>query len=510
MENKKLTALIIMDGLGFNADENGNAVKIAGTPNLDRLMAKYPWKLIGASGMDVGLPEGQMGNSEVGHLNMGAGRVVYQELTRITKDIETGAFFEKEPLIWAMDEAKKNGKSLHLIGLLSDGGVHSHISHLFALLKMAKMRGLSDVLIHCLLDGRDVPPDSGINYVRQLEEFIKKLGVGRIASVQGRYWGMDRDNIWERVKLGYDAIALGQGVVENSAEEAVLNSYNEKVYDEFVVPAVIPYKGKIDTVKDGDSIVFYNFRPDRARQLTRAFTEPSFEGFERPYVKTQFVTMTQYDDTLKNLRIVNPPENLKNTLGEYISSLGKTQLRIAETQKYAHVTFFFNGGVEEPNAGEERVLIPSDKKVPTFDKKPQMSAPEVTQEALKRIRSGRYDVMILNFANCDMVGHTGILSAAVEAVKEIDKDVGILVDEILSLGGTAFVTADHGNAEKMFDADGSPFTAHTTNPVPFIACGKQFIGKSVRSGGRLCDIAPTMLKSMGLAKPKEMTGEALI
>ncbi len=510
MENKKLTALIIMDGLGYNPDKNGNAVKIAGTPNLDALMARYPWKLIGASGMDVGLPDGQMGNSEVGHLNMGAGRVVYQELTRITKDIETGAFFEKEALVQAMDEAKKKGKTLHIMGLLSDGGVHSHINHLFALIRMAKMRGLTNVLIHCFMDGRDVPPDSGIKYVRQLEEFINTISVGRIASVQGRYWGMDRDNIWDRVKLGYDAIALGQGEVAQSAEEAVLKSYEKKVYDEFIVPAVIPFEGKTHIVQDGDSVVFYNFRPDRARQITRAFTEPEFKGFVRPYVKTQFVTMTQYDDTLKNLKIVNPPESLKNTLGEYISSLGKTQLRIAETQKYAHVTFFFNGGVEEPNAGEERVLIPSDKKVPTFDKKPQMSAPEVTEEALKRIRSGRYDVMILNFANCDMVGHTGVLSAAVEAVKEVDKDVGILVKEILSLGGTVFVTADHGNAEKMFDSDGSPFTAHTTNPVPFIACGEQFTGRSVRSNGRLCDIAPTMLKSMGVAKPDEMTGEPLI
>ncbi|MDO5022867.1 MAG: 2,3-bisphosphoglycerate-independent phosphoglycerate mutase, partial [Eubacteriales bacterium] len=464
MENKKLTALIIMDGLGHNDSAEGNAVKIAGTPNLDRLKAKYPWKLIGASGMDVGLPDGQMGNSEVGHLNIGAGRIVYQELTRITKDIETGALFEKEALVWAMDEAKNNGKALHLIGLVSDGGVHSHINHLFALLRMAKQRGLKDVFVHCLLDGRDVPPDSGINYIRQLEDTLNTLGVGRIASVQGRYWGMDRDNIWDRVKLGYDAIALGQGKVAKSAEEAVLQSYSEKQFDEFVLPTVIEQDGSFATVKDGDSVVFFNFRPDRARQLTRAFTEPNFTGFERPFVKTQFVTMTQYDDTLKNLKIVNPPENLNNTLGEYLASLGKTQLRIAETQKYAHVTFFFNGGVEQPNPNEDRVLIPSDKEVPTFDKKPQMSAPEVTQEALKRIRSGHYDVIILNFANCDMVGHTGILEAAVKAVKEVDQDVGILVDEILKLGGEVFVTADHGNAERMFDVDGGPFTAHTANP----------------------------------------------
>ncbi|NLJ65635.1 MAG: 2,3-bisphosphoglycerate-independent phosphoglycerate mutase [Christensenellaceae bacterium] len=508
--NKKLTALIIMDGLGERNAIEGNAVKLAGTPNLDRLKQKYPWQLIGASGMDVGLPDGQMGNSEVGHLNIGAGRIVYQELTRISRDIETGVFFENEALLWAMDKAKKKDAKLHLIGLLSDGGVHSHITHLFALLNMAKQKGIKDVLVHCLLDGRDVAPDSGIDYIRQLEHELARLGVGRIATVQGRYYGMDRDNIWDRVKLGYDAIALGEGVVVESAEKAVLDSYAEGVMDEFVLPVVIPVEGKTSKVESGDSIIFYNFRPDRARQLTRAFTEKSFNSFERQYIPTQFVTMTRYDETLTNLKVVNPPEDLTNTFGDYISSLGKTQLRIAETQKYAHVTFFFSGGNEEPVPGEDRILIDSDKEVPTFDKKPEMSAPEVTEEALKQIRSGKYDVMILNFANCDMVGHTGILDAAVQAVKEVDKDVGILVDEIIRLGGVAFVTADHGNAEQMFDENGGPFTAHTTNPVPFIACGEEFIGRTVRSGGKLCDIAPTMLKAMGLQQPTDMTGAPLI
>ena len=511
--DKKLTALIIMDGFGINEAKDGNAIIAAGTPELDKLMKKYPTTMLGASGMDVGLPDGQMGNSEVGHLNIGAGRIVYQELTRITKDIQDGVFFEKEPLIWAMDSVKENGGNLHLMGLLSDGGVHSHNTHLYALLEMAKMRGLKKVYVHCLLDGRDVPPSSGIEYVKQLVEKMKEIGVGEIATIQGRFWGMDRDNIWDRVEKGYNAIVLGEGVKETCPVQAVQNSYDNGKTDEFVVPVVIEKDGKpVATVNENDSVIFFNFRPDRARQLTRTFIMPDFNGFERKkgFIPVQFVSMTQYDETFTGLKIVNPPESMKNTLGEYLSSLNLTQAHIAETQKYAHVTFFFNGGVEAPNEGEERFLIDSPK-VATFDMKPEMSAPEVTEKALELIRSGKYDVMILNYANCDMVGHTGIMDAAVKAVKEVDQDVGILVNEIIKLGGRAFVTADHGNADQMVDPEsGEAFTAHTTNPVPFIACDEALIGKTLRQGGRLADIAPTMLQILGLAQPAEMNGVSLI
>jgi len=511
---KKLTALIIMDGFGINPNPQGNAILAAGTPNVDRLMAAYPHTQLGASGMSVGLPDGQMGNSEVGHLNIGAGRVVYQELTRITKDILDGDLYEKEPLIWAMDSAKQQGKALHLIGLLSDGGVHSHNTHLYALLRMAKDRGLTRVYVHALLDGRDTPPTSGLGYVRELEQKMLEIGVGQIASIQGRYYGMDRDNIWPRVQLGYDAIALGRGVPALSPDEAVQQSYDKGENDEFVKPTVIMHGGKpVATVQPKDSIIFFNFRPDRARQLTRALIDPDFTGFEREggQIPVQFVSMTQYDETFGDwLRVVNPPDSLRMTLAEYLSGLGLTQLHIAETQKYAHVTFFFNGGIEPSYPGEDRILVPSSK-VATFDLKPEMSAPQVTEQALEAIRSGKYDVMILNYANCDMVGHTGIMAAAEAAVKEVDQDVGILVDEILRLGGRAFVTADHGNADQMIDyLTGEPFTAHTTNPVPFIACGSEFVGKQLKSGGKLCDIAPTMLKVMGLPIPEEMTGQPLI
>ncbi len=512
--SKQMTALIIMDGFGINPAVEGNAVVAAGTPNLDALKAKYPYTQLGASGMDVGLPDGQMGNSEVGHLNMGAGRIVYQELTRITKDIQDGVFFEKEPLIWAMDSVKNNGGNLHLMGLLSDGGVHSHITHLYALLEMAKKRGLKNVFVHCLMDGRDVPPTSGIDYVRQLVDKMKEIGVGRIATIQGRFWGMDRDNIWDRVEKGYDAIVLGEGVKETDPVEAMQHSYDNGKTDEFVVPVVIEENGKpLATVNPGDSVIFFNFRPDRARQITRSFIMKDFQGFERKkgFIPVQFVSMTQYDVTFNDfLKVVNPPESLDNTLGEYLAKLNMTQAHIAETQKYAHVTFFFNGGVEAPNAGEDRFLIDSPK-VATFDMKPEMSAPEVTEKALELIDSGKYDVMILNYANCDMVGHTGVLPAAIEAVKEIDKDVGILAREILKLGGRCFITADHGNCDQMIDpVTKEPFTAHTTNPVPFIACDDALVGKTLRSGGRLADIAPTMLTSMGVPVPKEMTGKSLI
>ena len=511
--SKKMTALIIMDGFGINPAKEGNAIYAAGTPELDKLLAKFPHTQLGASGMDVGLPDGQMGNSEVGHLNIGAGRIVYQELTRITKDIRDGEFFKKEPLIWAMDSVKQNGGSLHLMGLLSDGGVHSHNTHLYALLEMAKQRGLKKVYVHCLLDGRDVPPTSGVEYVRELEEKLREIGVGQIASLQGRFWGMDRDNIWDRVEKGYNAIALGEGVEEQDAVQAVENSYRNGKTDEFMIPTVICRDGKpTATVQPGDSVIFFNFRPDRARQLTRAFIMPDFTGFARRkgFIPVQFVSMTQYDETFTGLKVVNPPETLVNTLGEYLSKLGMTQAHIAETQKYAHVTFFFNGGVEAPNAGEDRFLIDSPK-VATFDMMPEMSAPGVTKKALELIDSGKYDVMILNYANCDMVGHTGVMEAAEAAVKEVDQDVGKLVDAILENGGRAFVTADHGNADQMIDPETKePFTAHTTNPVPFIACDPALIGKKLRDGGRLADIAPTMLDSMGVAVPPEMTGKSLI
>ncbi len=510
---KKLTALIIMDGFGYNPNPLGNAIMEAGTPNIDRLKQKYPHVLLSASGPDVGLPPGQMGNSEVGHLNIGAGRIVNQELMQITRDIQSGKLFKKEPLNWAMDEALKSGKALHLMGLLSDGGVHSHIEHLKALLDMAKMKGLTKVFVHCLLDGRDVPPDSGAGFVRELTDKLNELRLGKIASVQGRYWGMDRDNIWERVRLGYDAMVLGEGVKSEDPVQAVLDSYDAGVTDEFVKPTVITEGGiPVGTVQAGDSLICFNFRPDRMRQITRAFIQEDFRGFERVkgYLPLQYVTMTQYDETFKGLRIVNPPETLKGTMGEYLSELGLTQVRIAETQKYPHVTFFFNGGIEKSYAGEDRVLIPSPK-VATYDLQPEMSAYAIAERMVEVIEQGPPDFTVLNFANCDMVGHTGVIPAAVQAVKEVDRDVGLLVDRILTLGGRAFVTADHGNADQMIDYEtGGPFTAHTTNPVPFIACGKEFVGLTLRGGGRLADIAPTMLKAMDIPVPGEMTGESLI
>lgn len=510
---KKMTALIIMDGYGIADDTYRNAILEAGSPQIDALKARFPYTAIAASGMNVGLPEGQMGNSEVGHLNLGAGRVVYQELTQITKEIEDGEFFEKEELIWAMDSAKANGGALHLMGLLSDGGVHSHNTHLYALLELARRRGLTRVYIHCFLDGRDVPPSSGLGFVRELEAEIRRIGVGEIATVMGRYWAMDRDNLWDRVKRAYDAMALGDGQTAESAEQALRQSYEKGETDEFVQPTVVRRQGKpVATIQPGDSVIFFNFRPDRARQLTRSFIQADFTGFTREhgFMPLQFVTMTQYDETFTGLRVVNKPTALDNTLGEYVSRLGKTQLRIAETQKYAHVTFFFNGGVEAPNEGEDRVLIPSSK-VATFDLKPEMSAYEITDEAIRCVQSGRYDFMILNFANCDMVGHTGIIPAAVKAAKAVDECVGKVARAILDAGGNCIVTADHGNAEQMIDPDGGgPFTAHTTNPVPVILCDAARANVKLREGGRLADIAPTLLEMAGLEKPKEMTGKSLI
>ena len=511
--NKSMTALIIMDGYGIADDAHGNAILEAGTPALDALQARFAHTAIGASGMDVGLPDGQMGNSEVGHLNIGAGRIVYQELTQITKNIRDGEFFEKEALVWAMDAVKKNGRSLHLMGLLSDGGVHSHNTHLYALLEMAKRRGLTRVYVHCFLDGRDVPPSSGLSFVKELEEKIREIGVGEIATVMGRYWAMDRDNLWDRVKRAYDAITLGEGMTAGSAVQAVEQSYAKQETDEFVQPTIVMKNGQpIARVEAEDSVIFYNFRPDRARQLTRAYIEPNFSGFERPcgFLPLQFVTMTQYDETFTGLRIVNKPSSLANTLGEYLSGLGKTQLRIAETQKYAHVTFFFNGGVEAPNKGEDRVLIPSST-VATFDMKPEMSACEVADEAVRCIESGAYDFMILNFANCDMVGHTGIIPATVEAARTVDACVGRVVKAILDQGGRCIVTADHGNAEQMIDPiDNGPFTAHTTNPVPVILCDPARIDVKLRKDGKLADLAPTLLEMAEIPQPAEMTGRSLI
>ncbi|HNW86796.1 MAG TPA: 2,3-bisphosphoglycerate-independent phosphoglycerate mutase [Candidatus Limiplasma sp.] len=513
--NKPMTALIIMDGFGINPAHEGNAIFQAGTPHLDELMKTYPHTQIGASGLNVGLPDGQMGNSEVGHLNIGAGRIVYQELTRITKDIEDGDFFEKKPLVDVMDRAAAEGKAIHLMGLVSDGGVHSHNTHLYALLEMCKRHHVSKVYVHAFLDGRDVPPTSGLDYVRQLDAKIAEIGVGKIATVMGRYWAMDRDNLWDRVEKAYNAMVLGEGKTADTPEQAVEQSYalGEKGNDEFVLPTVILTAGKpTATIQPEDGVIFFNFRPDRARQITRTFIQPDFNGFARKngYFHVHFVSMTQYDETFTGLEVVNPPASMDNTLGEYLSGLGKTQLRIAETQKYAHVTFFFNGGVEKPNEGEDRILVPSSK-VATFDMSPEMSAFEVAGKAIEEINAQKYDVMILNFANCDMVGHTGIMEAAEEAVKAVDDCVWAVVRAILRNGGRAFVTADHGNADQMVDPlTGAPFTAHTTNPVPLIAIGPEMIGRKLREGGKLCDLAPTMLDSMDLPIPKEMTGKSLL
>lgn len=510
---KPITALLIMDGFGIESDPRYNAITQAGTPHLDRLKQQYPYTEIAASGMDVGLPAGQMGNSEVGHLNMGAGRIVYQELTRITKDIEEGSFFEKPELLEAVRVAEQSGHALHLLGLVSDGGVHSHNEHLYALLELAKRHGLSRVYIHCFLDGRDVPPASGLEYIKALEAKIRQIGVGQISTVMGRFWSMDRDNIWERVGRAYDAMVCGEGLTASSGVEAVEQSYEKGETDEFVQPTVICADGKpVGSIRGGDAVVSFNFRPDRARQFTRAFIQPDFDGFARKggYQPLYYVSMTQYDETFENIHVVNKPETLQNTLGEYLAKQNRTQLRIAETQKYAHVTFFFNGGVEFPNPGEDRKLIDSPK-IATFDLKPEMSAYEVAAEAVRQIESGRYDVMILNFANCDMVGHTGIMEAAKQAVTAVDNCVQQVVEAVLKTGGQALVTADHGNAEQMVDpATLEPFTAHTTNPVPVILVDDARKGVALRKGGRLADIAPTLLELSGLEKPAEMTGQSLI
>ncbi len=501
---KKPLILMILDGFGI-APENGNAIKAAKKPNIDRLFSSNPITQIGASGMDVGLPDGQMGNSEVGHTNIGAGRVVYQELTRITKSIDDGDFFENEALCKAMDNAKEKGSALHIMGLLSDGGVHSHNKHLYGILEMAKKKGLSKVYVHAFLDGRDVPPSSGKDFVVDCCEKIKEIGVGKIATVMGRYYAMDRDNRWERVEKAYAAMVYGEGVQADDPAEAVEASYKDGVTDEFVVPAVIKGGAKIQA---DDSVVFFNFRPDRAREITRTFVDPDFDGFDRKngFFPPSYVCMTQYDATMPNVMVAFKPESLRNTLGEYISDKNMTQLRIAETEKYAHVTFFFNGGVEKQYPGEDRILVKSPA-VATYDLQPEMSAYEVTDKLVPAIESGKYDVIILNFANCDMVGHTGVFDAAVKAVEAVDTCVGKVTDAIAKMGGVALITADHGNADRMVDDDGEPFTAHTTNPVPFCVVGYPC---KLRKGGKLADIAPTMLEILNLEQPAEMTGESLI
>lgn len=505
---KRPYALIIMDGYGVNERNEGNAIYAAKTPNMDKYMNDCPHTIVHASGMDVGLPDGQMGNSEVGHTNIGAGRIVYQELTRITKSINDGDFFKNPELCAAMENCKKNGKALHLMGLLSNGGVHSHNTHLYGLLEMAKRNGIENVHVHAFLDGRDVPPTSAADFAEELVAKIREIGVGDIATVMGRYYAMDRDNRWERVEKAYNAIVLGEGNKAESAVTAIKQSYNEDTTDEFVVPTVIEKDGKpIGKIEEGDSVIFYNFRPDRAREITRTIVDPEFEGFDRKMFKTYFVCMTQYDASMPNVNVAFKPESLVNTFGEYISKKGLKQLRIAETEKYAHVTFFFNGGVENVYEGEDRALINSPK-VATYDLQPEMSAPEVTAEAVKRIESGNYDVIVLNFANCDMVGHTGVFDAAVKAVETVDECLGKVVDAIEKMNGMALITADHGNADQMVDYDnGGAFTAHTTNVVPLVLIGNK---QAKLKPGRLADLAPTLLDIMGIEKPEEMTGESLI
>ncbi len=517
MSKKTPYAIIIMDGYGLAPDGEGNAIYLNGSKNIKELIKNYPFSTLGASGMSVGLPDGQMGNSEVGHLNMGAGRIVYQDLTKITKSIQDGDFFENPALIKAIDNAKNNGKKLHLYGLLSDGGVHSHITHVYALLAMAEKRGLSEVYVHCFMDGRDVSPTSGAGFIRALQAEMKKLGVGKVASVCGRYYAMDRDNNWDRVEKAYDMLTLGNGVQCTDPAKAVEESYAAGVTDEFIVPTNVHENGKpVGLLEKGDSVICFNFRPDRAREITRAvsqqeFTVPKGTAFERKtgYLTPIYVCFTVYDAVFEGVDVAFPKTSLDNTLGEYLAKLGKKQLRIAETEKYAHVTFFFNGGVEPPNEGEQRDLIPSPK-VATYDLQPEMSAYLVTDKVLEELESGKFDVIILNFANCDMVGHTGIIPAAVKAVGTVDECVKKVTDKILEMGGAALLTADHGNADKLLSEDGSPFTAHTTNPVPVVLISEKHKKAELRGDGVLADLAPTLLTVMGLPVPPEMTGKSLI
>ena len=503
--SKSPVALLIMDGFGINPDVYGNAITAANTPNLDKYFKTCPNTTIGASGEDVGLPDGQMGNSEVGHTNIGAGRIVYQQLVKITKSIREGKFFENPALVAAMENAKEKGTALHLMGLLSPGGVHSHMTHLYGLCEMAKRFGLEKVYVHAFLDGRDVPPSSAAEYMAEAVAEMNKIGVGKVATVMGRFYAMDRDNAWDRVEKAYAAMVYGEGVDGSDPVQAIKDSYTNGVTDEFMLPTVTDKNGMIS--KD-DSVVFFNFRPDRARQITRAYVDADFTGFARKqgFFPLHFVCMAQYDATMPNVSVAFPPEALTMTLGEYLAKCGKTQLRIAETQKYAHVTFFFNGGEEKQFDGEDRILIKSPD-VETFDMKPDMSAYEVTDAVLKEIAADKFDVIILNYANCDMVGHTGIFDAAKAAVEAVDECVGKVTEAVLAKGGKVIITADHGNADKMYEPDGAPFTAHTTFPVPFIVCGEDC---KLRETGVLADIAPTMLQLLGLPQPAEMTGTSMI
>ena len=510
--SKKPVVLMILDGYGLNDNKNGNAIAMADTPVMDKLMAENPFVKGLASGMAVGLPEGQMGNSEVGHMNMGAGRIVYQELTRITKEIQDGDFFENPALLKAMENCKKNHSALHCMGLLSDGGVHSHITHLYGLLDMAKKNGIEEVYVHCFLDGRDTPPASGKEFLEALQKEMDNKGVGKIASIMGRYYAMDRDNNYDRVKLAYDAMVNGEGVQAECPFCAIKASYDKEVTDEFVVPAVVAKDGKaIGTVKDHDSVVFFNFRPDRAREISRAFCEDTFDKFERGDRKDiVFVAFTDYDPTIPNKEVAFHKVAITNTFGEYLAAHKMTQARIAETEKYAHVTFFFNGGVEQPNEGEDRILVNSPKDVATYDLKPEMSAPQVCEKLLDAIRSEKYDVIVINFANPDMVGHTGVISAAIKAIETVDECVGKAVQAVKDVDGVLFICADHGNAEQMIDyTTGQPHTAHTTNPVPFILVNYD-PAYTLKEGGCLADIVPTLINVMGMEQPAEMTGKSLL
>ena len=505
--SKKPVVLMVLDGYGLSDRTEGNAIAMANTPVMDKLMKEYPFVKGNASGLYVGLPDGQMGNSEVGHMNIGAGRIIYQDLTRITKAIEDGEFYKNEELLAAMENCKKNNSDLHLFGLLSDGGVHSHISHIYGLLEMAKKNGVSNVYVHAFLDGRDTPPASAKDFVARLEDKMAEIGVGKVASLAGRYYAMDRDNNWDRVKEAYLSLTTGEGKSADNAVKALEESYAADVTDEFVVPTVITENGKpLSVVKPDDSVIFFNFRPDRAREMTRAFCDDKFTGFEREYIPTTFVCFKDYDESIPNKLVAFKKEEIKNTFGEFLANNGKKQLRLAETEKYAHVTFFFNGGVEDPNVDE----FNSPKDVPTYDLKPEMSAPEVGMDLVEAIKSDKYDVIVINFANPDMVGHTGVIPAAVKAVEKVDELVGKAVEAVKDVDGVLFICADHGNAEKMIDYEtGAPHTAHTTNPVPFILVNYDE-AYTLREGGRLCDIAPTLIEIMGMEKPAEMTGESLL
>ena len=510
--SKKPVVLMILDGYGLDAPSEGNAISLAKTPVMDKLMKECPFVEGQASGMFVGLPDGQMGNSEVGHMNMGAGRIIYQDLTRITKDINDGTFFENKELLAAIDNCKKNNSDLHLWGLLSDGGVHSHITHVYGLLELCKRNNFDRVYVHAFLDGRYTPPASGKGYIAMLEEKMAELGVGKVASVSGRYYAMDRDNNYDRVEKAYDSLVKGEGIMDTSATEAVQKSYDNGVTDEFVLPTVITDEnGKpLSLVRPNDSIIFYNFRPDRAREITRVFCDPEFNKFEREFMPLCYVCFKDYDETIPNKLIAFKKESISNTFGEYLAKNGKKQLRLAETEKYAHVTFFFNGGLEDPNKDEDRILVNSPKEVATYDLKPEMSAPEVGKNLVEAIKSDKYDVIIINFANPDMVGHTGVISAAVKAIETVDGLVGNAVEALKEAGGVMFICADHGNAEKMIDfTTGKPHTAHTTNPVPFILVNGEPDWK-LKEGGCLADIVPTLLDIMEMPKPAEMTGKSLL